>query len=151
MIFGLQLDFINRLMRENFTNDKELYLGLGLSQVGAQATMSDFNEPDDLYGDETGYARSRIIFGNPVNGICRNENEIVFPTAEEDWTRDGTTITAVGIFKRYPASETPESGAQTQDTWELLCVLPFVPQETVLKGETAILNPNAIRLQITNK
>lgn len=153
MILGLQENFLNSLLNEHFTQDSELYIGLGITQDNAQANLPDFTEPDTLYGENTGYSRARVVFSLPSNGIVRNDSEIVFPTANEDWTHAGDTISGIGIFKRYPGEtdEANETGEEPVDTWELLCVLPLVPAETVLKGETVILNPNSITLQLTNR
>ena len=37
------------------------------------------------------------------------------------------------------------------EQYVLWCVLPLNPVETVLQGDTVIINTNAIRLQLTNK
>lgn len=143
MTYGLQVDFINNVLLNNFTN-AELYVGLGLNPSGAQENLDEFIEPTAIAGDDCGYTRARVVFGEPTNGIVSNENEITFPTAVLDWTNGSNLISMLGIFTANTAGEGEPSNSM------LLCVLPLVPTETVTKGETVVLNPKAIKLQLSN-
>lgn len=143
-IYGLQIDFMNKLLKEYFGGElpdlerKELFLGLGLTQIGARANTEDFDEV--FSGRPLGnYQRSRIIFGRAVDGYMTNASEVVFNTASEDWTEAGKFIEMVGIFDTLEYENTKP-----------LIVLRLPKSESVLKGETCIFGPNTIQLSLTD-
>ena len=143
-IYGLQIDFMNKLLKDYFGGElpdlerKELFLGLGLTQIGARANTEDFDEV--FSGRPLGnYQRSRIIFGRAVDGYMTNASEVVFNTASEDWTEAGKFIEMVGIF------DTLE-----YENVKPLIVLRLPRSESVLKGETCIFAPNTIQLSLTD-
>ena len=143
-IYGLQIDFMNKLLKDYFGGElpdlerKELFLVLGLTQIGARANTEDF---DEVFGGRPlgNYQRSRIIFGRAVDGYMTNASEVVFNTASEDWTEAGKYIEMVGIF------DTLE-----YENVKPLIVLRLPRSESVLKGETCIFGPNTIQLSLTD-
>ena len=142
-VYGLQTEFMNKVLSEYFgletpsSVQKEIYIGLGLTQLGADVNMETFNE---VFGGKPlgNYQRARVIFGQAVNGKIQNLNEIAFNIASEDWT-DGTySIEMLGIFDSIEANATP------------LIVIPLSKSISVIKGETVMLAKNSISLQLTD-
>lgn len=142
-IYGLQTDFMNKLLKEYFggtpdLNQKELFLGLGLTQIGAKINTEDFDEV--FAGRPLGnYQRARIIFGKAADGSISNVNEVVFNTASEDWTEDERYVEMVGIFDTMDYENTKP-----------LIVLRLPKSETVLKGETCVFGINTIPLSLSD-
>jgi len=142
-IYGLQIDFMNKLLKEYFggtpdLNQKELFLGLGLTQVGAKVNTDDFDEVFD--GRPLGnYQRARIIFGKANDGYISNVNEVVFNTASEDWTVTGKYVEMVGIFD-----------TMDYENIKPLIVLRLPNSEEVLKGETCVFGTNTIQLSLSD-
>lgn len=147
MDYGIQTTFMDKVLNDYFSgaSNYDIYLGLGLSNEGGQANMDDFIEPDEA----AGYTKQPFVCGSSVNGVAYNSNEIVFNTAIADWTIDGKVIDKVGIFNKKISVD--RNTGETIETYDLWCVLPLMPKETVLTGDTVIINANAIRLQLTNK
>ena len=147
-IYGLQVDFMNKILRQYFglekpdLSQKEIYVGLGLGQQGAQVNTSDFTE---VFGGRPlgNYRRARAIFDTPVDCIIENENEIVFNTPTENWT-DTFKIEMVGLFDTLDYQD--EHGNLVKP----LVVLKLPESQTALKGETLILAPGAIKLSLTD-
>lgn len=146
MNYGIQKVFMNEVLDNYFSgkSNYSIYIGLGLSNEGGNANMEDFIEPDAT----SGYTKQPFVCTNAVDGVSYNANEIIFNTATADWTVDNRTIDKVGIFNKTTITN---SLGETQEVYTLWCVLPLVPAETVIEGDTVILNANAIRLQLTNK
>ena len=146
MDYGIQTTFMNKVLNDYFSgaSNYNIYLGLGLSAEGGQANMNDFIEPDAA----SGYTKQPFVCGSAVDGVSYNSNEIVFNTATSDWTIDGKVIDKVGLFNKVVSTNSLGEETETYDLW---CVLPLMPNETVLAGDTVIINANAIRLQLTNK
>ena len=146
MDYGIQTVFMNEVLNNYFSgrSNYNIYLGLGLSNEGGNVNMEDFIEPDA----STGYTKQPFVCTNAVDGVSYNSNEIVFNTATADWTTNGRVIDKVGLFNK---TITTDSLGETVETYTLWCVLPLVPSETVITGDTVIINTNAIRLQLTNK
>jgi hypothetical protein len=146
MDYGIQTTFMNKVLDDYFSgrSNYSIYIGLGLSNEGGNANMDDFIEPDVV----SGYTKQPFVCTHAVEGVAYNSNEIVFNTATEDWTTDGRVIDKVGLFNK---EITTNSLGETTETYTLWCVLPLVPSETVVAGDTVIINTNAIRLQLTNK
>lgn len=149
-VFGLQVDFMNSLLNQYFgftepnSIEKEIYIGLGLTQLGASINIESFDEV--FSGRPLGnYKRARCIFGRAENEVIKNIEEVVFTTASEDWT-DGThKIEMLGIFDTLDY--------ENEETGELikpLIVLSLPRSETVLKGETIVLAPEAIQLSLSD-
>lgn len=143
-IYGLQIDFMNKLLKDYFGGElpdleqKELFLGLGLTQIGARANTDDFDEV--FNGRPLGnYQRSRVIFNRAVDGYMSNASEVVFNTASEDWTEAGKYIEMIGIFDTLDYENSKP-----------LVVLRLPKSETVLRGETCIFGPNTIQLSLTD-
>ena len=147
MDYGIQTTFMNKVLNDYFSgaSNFNIYLGLGLSAEGGQVNTDDFIEPSE----ESGYAKQPFVCGSAVGGVSYNSNEIVFNTAISDWTVDGKVIDKVGIFNKTITKD--RTTGEDVENYELWCVLPLVPKETVLTGDTVIINANAIRLQLTNK
>ena len=140
-IYGLQVDFMNKLLKDYFGGDltqKELFLGLGLTQIGARATIDEF---DEVFGGRPlgNYQRARIIFNKAADCYISNVSEVVFNTASEDWTEAEKYVEMVGIFD-----------TQEYENSKPLVVLRLPKSETVLKGETCIFGPNTIQLSLSD-
>lgn len=146
MDYGIQTTFMNEVLDNYFSgkSNYSIYIGLGLSNEGGNANMEDFIEPSE----ESGYSKQPFVCTNAVSGISYNSNEIVFNTATADWTSNGRVIDKVGLFNK---KITTNSLGEEIATYTLWCVLPLIPSETVIAGDTVIINANAIRLQLTNK
>lgn len=146
MDYGIQTTFMNEVLDNYFSgrSNYNIYLGLGLSNEGGNANMNDFIEPDV----STGYTKQPFVCTSAIDGVSYNSNEIVFNTATADWTTDGRVIDKVGLFNK---TITTDSLGEIIENYTLWCVLPLVPSETVISGDTVIINTNAIRLQLTNK
>ena len=146
MDYGIQTTFMNEVLDNYFSgkSNYNIYLGLGLSNEGGNANMNDFIEPDIA----AGYTKQPFVCASAIDGISHNANEIVFNTATADWTTNGRVIDKVGLFNKVI---TTNSLGEVVESYVLWCVLPLVPAETVIAGDTVIINTNAIRLQLTNK
>ena len=146
MDYGIQTTFMNKVLDDYFSgrSSYNIYLGLGLSNEGGNVNMDDFIEPDTA----AGYTKQPFVCTRAVDGVSYNSNEIVFNTATADWTTEGRVIDKVGLFNK---EVTTNSLGEETETYTLWCVLPLVPAETVVAGDTVIINTNAIRLQLTNR
>lgn len=146
MDYGIQKTFMNEVLNNYFagSSNYNIYIGLGLSNEGGNVNMDDFIEPSL----EAGYTKQPFVCSNAVDGVSYNSNEIVFNTATADWTTDGRVIDKVGLFNKTVLTN---SLGEVTENYTLWCVLPLVPSETVITGDTVIINTNAIRLQLTNK
>lgn len=149
-IYGLQTNYMNTLLKRYFGLDKpvesnkNIYVGLGLEQEGATVNIECFNEVFD--GKPLGnYRRARAVFGDAVNGVIHNLNEISFTTASEDWTEDKKLINMVGIF------DTIEYEDENGDPVEPLIVLKLPDSITVKKGETIFLTAGSLNLTLTDE
>lgn len=147
MNYGIQEVFMNEVLNNYFSGNSNysIYIGLGLSNEGGTVNMNDFIEPST---EGTGYSRQPFVCSGATGGVCYNSNEIVFGTALTDWTSAGRVIDKVGLFNK---TVTSSATGETTEVYSLWCVLPLTPYETVVTGDTVIINPNAIRLQLTNK
>ena len=146
MNYGIQESFMNEVLNDYFSgkSNYNVYVGLGLSNEGASVNTDDFIEPSE---EGTGYSKQLFKCNTAVNGVTYNANDIVFDTATKDWTTNGRVIDKIGIFNKVITS----SNGITQENYILWCVLPLNPVETVVAGDTVVLNANSIRLQLTNK
>lgn len=142
--YGLQTSFLNEILRRYFGNDvpntnpNELYVGLGMTQTGADINMETFNE---LFDGQPlcNYQRARVIFGTPEDGVIKNEDEVCFNTASEDWTASTSKIEMLGIFN-----------SADFDVKEPLVVISLPKPEEVYKGETILLAKGVIQLSLTD-
>lgn len=145
MNYGIQEVFMNEVLMNYFSGrSSDIWLGLGLSYEGANTNLDDFIEPEA----GTGYSKQPFVCSAASGGVCYNANEIAFDIATKDWTTNGRVIDKVGIFKRTLTTSVENEPTETFTLW---CVLPLNPVETVVAGDTVIINANAIRLQLTNK
>jgi hypothetical protein len=146
MNYGLQEVFMNKVLTDYFCGGYPLYVGLGLSNQGASENIDMFVEPN-----EEGNGYNKVLLGTctlPNDGVTYNASSIIFPTAEKDWTVDSQVIDKLGIFT---ATENVAADGTRTTNYTLWCVLPLVPAEKVLAGDTVVINANAIRLQLTNR
>lgn len=146
MNYGIQESFMNEVLNDYFSgkSNYNVYVGLGLSNEGASVNTDDFIEPSE---EGTGYSKQLFKCNTAVNGVTYNASDIIFDTATKDWTTNGRVIDKIGIFNKVITS----SNGITQENYILWCVLPLNPVETVVAGDTVVLNANSIRLQLTNK
>ena len=114
-VFGLQVDFTDDLLKQYFGMKqpniiaKQIYIGLGLTQEGAQQNLEDFNEV--FSGKPLGnYTRARVIFGKAHNNQISNISEVAFQTASEDWTTPKCLVEMLGLFDtmEYMDAETKQ-------------------------------------------
>ena len=144
-VYGLQIDFMNKLLMEYFggkpdLSQKELFIGLGLTQIGARVNTDDF---DEVFGGRPlgNYQRARVIFGKAADGYILNANEIVFNTASEDWTDSNAQryVEMIGIFN-----------TMEYENIKPLIVLRLPKSEEVLKGETCVFGTGTIQLSLSD-
>ena len=143
-VYGLQIGFMNKLLKEYFggtpdLTQKSLFLGLGLTQVGAKVNTDDF---DEVFGGRPlgNYQRARIIFGKAKDCYITNANEVVFNTASENWTESNKFVEMIGIF------DTMDYG----DDIKPLIVLHMPESEEVLKGETCVFGIGSVTLSLSD-
>ena len=150
-VFGLQVDFTNDLLKQYFGMKrpniiaKQIYIGLGLTQEGAQQNLEDFNEV--FSGKPLGnYTRARVIFGKAHNNQISNISEVAFQTASEDWTTPKCLVEMLGLFDTMEYMD-----AETKQLIKPLIVLPLETPITIQKAETLILAKDAITLHLTDE
>ena len=151
-VYGLQSNIKEKILNEYFgitaggpdIEQKYIYLGLGLTQIGSQTNIETFNE---LYDGETydGYCRTRCIFGAATNGKISNVADLAFPTAEGNWTSGTDTVSMLGLFDTLEVTD--EGGNKIKP----LAVLKLPKEYTINAGETLIFRANTIRLNLTNE
>ena len=149
-IYGLQTNYMNTILKIYFGLEKPtlkskcVYVGLGLAQEGALINTECFTEVFD--GKPLGnYRRARAVFGEAVDGIISNLNEISFNTAGEDWTPDQKPVTMVGIF------DTLDYQDENGNMIEPLIVLKLPDIVTIKAGETIFLAEGSLNLTLTDE
>lgn len=149
-IYGLQTNYMNTILKTYFglekptLESKYVYVGLGLAQEGALINTECFTEVFD--GKPLGnYRRARAVFGEAVDGIISNLNEISFNTAGEDWTPDQKPVTMVGIF------DTLDYQDENGNMIEPLIVLKLPDIVTIKAGETIFLAEGSLNLTLTDE
>lgn len=149
-IYGLQTNYMNTILKTYFGLEKPIlkskcvYVGLGLAQEGALINTECFTEVFD--GKPLGnYRRARAVFGEAVDGIISNLNEISFNTAGEDWTPDQKPVTMVGIF------DTLDYQDENGNMIEPLIVLKLPDIVTIKAGETIFLAEGSLNLTLTDE
>ena len=75
--------------------DTKVYVGLGIEFD--EETFSFSKEPVSKGFTITS---TPCEFNEPVNGILRNKNAIVWPKATEDWTKGSDAIKYIGLYYR---------------------------------------------------
>lgn len=147
--FKISTKFVNTILDNYFgipnTNylDTKVYVGLGIEFD--EETFSFSKEPVSKGFTITS---TPCEFNEPVNGILRNKNAIVWPKATEDWTKGSDAIKYIGLYYRRES----DSFQQTEIyDYELIMVLPLAPSETVVEDEQMVLNPNAIQIKLSNR
>lgn len=147
--FELSEKFLNRILNNEFGvpdlayEDYAIYVGLGI----------DFNEELFCFTKEPvsrGFSilEAPVDFNEPINGIIRNSSALVWPKATVDWTSGDEKIKYVGLYYR---KENVNFAINKQYDYELIAVLPLLPEETVKKGERVTLNANAIEIKLSNR
>ena len=149
-IYGLQTNYMNKILMTYFGSEKPVlknkyaYVGLGLAQEGALINTECFTEVFD--GKPLGnYRRARAVFGEAVDGIISNLNEISFNTAGEDWTPAQQPVVMVGIFDTLDYQD--EDGNMV----EPLIVLKLPDEVTIKAGETIFLTAGSLNLTLTDE
>ena len=145
--FMLSPKFINTVLNNNFGiadetyTDTSIYVGLGI----------DFDEESFSFSKEPvkkwfTINETPIQFGEPINGVIRNELAIEWDKAKVDWTKNSDTIKWIGLYYKYQIDDLDK-----EPKYELIAVLPLIPAETVKTGERIVLNPNSIQLKLSNR
>lgn len=131
------------ILSHYFTDNTELYVGLFVN------TGQVDNDPVELViGTGAGdYTRKQVSFGVPNGALISNNQPITWNTASYDWTPNNTVITHLGIFDN-DGSNMPTTGTNPDTLEGLLVFLPLSQSESVLTGNTFVLNTDAIRLQL---
>lgn len=147
--FKLSKHFINMILDNYFGIpdatylSTEIYVGLGI----------EFDEESFSFSKEPvskGFTilSEPCVFNEPVNGILRNKAALSWEKATQDWTTGTDTINYIGLYYR---KESDGFDATDDYDYELIAVLPLIPEETVLKNEKMILNPNSIQIKLSNR
>lgn len=150
------LDNCFGMINENYTSTK-IYVGLGID-FDAE-TFSFTKEPVSKFFTVT---EEPVEFSEPVNGIIRNKNAIEWNKATENWTNGDEKIRYVGLYYRLDSEESDSEPIIKDDesidedytntyNYELIGVLPLIPEETVLINERMVLNPNTIQIKLSNR
>lgn len=145
--FMLSPKFINTVLNNNFGiadetyTDTSIYVGLGI----------DFDEESFSFSKEPvkkwfTINETPIQFGEPINGVIRNELAIEWDKAKVDWTKNSDMIKWIGLYYKYQTDDLDK-----EPKYELIAVLPLIPAETVKTGERIVLNPNSIQLKLSNR
>lgn len=145
--FMLSPKFIETVLDNSFGipnesyQDTAIYVGLGIEFD--EETFSFSKEPVSK-----GFTINPVPvqFGEPINGVIRNEIGIEWDKAKVDWTKGSDTIKWIGLYYKYLIDDldpTPQ--------YELIAVLPLIPAETVKMNERISLNPNSIQLKLANR
>ena len=147
--FELSPSFINRILNNEFGtpdrayDDYSIYVGLGIEFD--EDTFSFSKEPVSK-----GFTilQNAVIFEEPINGILRNSSALEWPKAAVDWTSGTETIKYIGLYYR---KENINFAINKKYDYELVAVLPLLPEETVKKGEKVTVNSNAIEIKLSNR
>lgn len=143
-MFKLSPKLVEMMLENSFSisndlyTDTTIYVGLGI----------DFDEETFSFSKEPvskGFTinKNPCFFSEPVNGIIRNSSAIEWEKAKVDWTKNGDTIKYIGLYYKRIENDIPK--------YELICVLPLIPEETVNVGEKMVLNPNSIQIKLSNR
>ena len=147
-IYGLQTNFMDTLLKQYFgledinTERKDIFVGLGLQQEGANVNIESFDElffGEPLYG----YARARIVFGTPVDGTIANIGDVVFPGAIDNWT-SVKDVSMMGLF------DTPDAKDLEGNLIKPLAVLCLPQPISIVKGDTIVLSAGVVRLGLSD-
>lgn len=147
--FELSPSFVNRILNNEFGmvdlayDSYSVYAGLGI----------EFDEDTFTFSKEPvskGFTilENPVLFDDPINGIIRNSSALEWPKATVDWTSGSDTIKYIGLYYR---KENINFAINNEYDYELVAVLPLLPEETVKKGEKVTLNANAIEIKLSNR
>ena len=147
--FELSPSFVNRILNNEFGmvdlayDSYSVYAGLGIEFD--KDTFSFSKEPVSK-----GFTilENPVIFDDPINAIIRNSSTLQWPKATVDWTSGSDTIKYIGLYYR---KENINFAINNKYDYELVAVLPLLPEETVKKGEKVTLNANAIEIKLSNR
>ena len=145
--FMLSEKFINTVLDDNFGmpdqsyTNTSIYVGLGIEFD--ENTFSFTKEPVSKWFTINPVP---VQFGEPINGVIRNEIGIEWEKAKVDWTKPGETIKWIGLYYKYQTDDLDKT-----PQYELIAVLPLIPEETVKMNERISLNPNSIQLKLSNR
>ena len=127
----------------NLISDTKVYAGLGLDFDAHAFKLDEPVSPGFTILKEP------IAFSQPLEGVIRNKNALSWPKAEKDWTVGNQTIKYVGLY--YKKDILSEADEVINSEYILFAVLELFPNETILTGDTLVLNTNSIQIEITNK
>jgi hypothetical protein len=149
-MYGLNTHFIENILNQYFGNTKpnktkkNIYVGLGLALQGATQNLYDFDEVSVDVENTLNYKRCRVSFSEAFDGVMTNNNTIIFPTANEDWTTDTRKIQSVGIFDTDKFNE-GENLIKPLVILQLPCLIE------IKAGETAMFDPSTIVLNLSDE
>ena len=111
-------------------------------QEGSNVNIESF---DEVFTGRplAGYERARAVFGTPENGLIVNANDVVFPSAIEDWAVV-KPVTMLGIF------DTQEYEDADKNLIKPLIVLALPQPVTIAKGEVVMLPKGVVRLGLSD-
>lgn len=151
-VYGLQTKMKEKILKEYFginekgpdIEQKCIYIGLGLTQIGAETNIESFNE---LFDGENydGYCRARCIFGDASNCKIANVSDTTFQTAEEDWTTGEQTVSMIGLYDTLDVED--EAGKKILP----VAVLKLPSALKIHRGETLVFYANSIVLNLTDE
>lgn len=147
--FELSPSFVNRILNNEFGMpnlayaDYSVYAGLGI-----EFDENNFNFSKEPVSKGFTILENPVLFDEPINGILRNSSALEWPKATVDWTSESDTIKYIGLYYR---KENINFAINNKYDYELVAVLPLLPEETVKKGEKVTLNANAIEIKLSNR
>ena len=134
--FMLSPKFINTVLDNNFGmptlnyTDTSIYVGLGIEFD--ERTFSFVKEPVSKWFTVN---KNPVEFSTPTDGIIRNVKAIEWPKAKVNWTENGETIKYLGLYYKYQTDDLDKT-----DQYELIAVMPLIPEEEVKANEKLVLN-----------
>lgn len=137
---------INTILDNNFgmpTVDylsSDIYVGLGI----------EFDEESFTFTKEPvkeGFTilPNPVAFETPTYGYIRNIEALEWPKAKQPWSTTTDPIRYIGLYYKLPE----ESNGESQ--YQLMVVLPLVPEEVVNVSEKVVLNPYSIQVKLSNR
>lgn len=144
--FMISPKLVNTILDNNFGSPTEeylktdIYVGLGIEfdEENFEFTKEPVSKGFTILPDP-------ILFETPTYGYIRNIEGIEWPRAKQAWSTSTDPIRYIGLYYK-----TSEESAQEPE-YELMVVLPLIPEEVVNISERVVLNPNSIQIKLSNR